>query len=217
MATGAPGSRGLVGCWAEGPRGSPGLPRPRAALLASALSPRLPRGRREPDAHACAGSSAARAWRFGGGLLKAGGGSSAAGRSALPRYFVSPPPGWPGPFLSPPTLGSPPGGCGGPALVSTPTKGSVRGGLPGGGGRPSLTPPFQKSGFSDPLCTRGSCSEWARAPEWKTYGQNKKLRTCALHLRCRYGITEVYAGALILLACEYRITLGFLVAPEKDG
>lgn len=62
VATGAPGSRGLVGCWAEGPRGLAGAAEASRGALASALSPRLPRGRREPHAHASAGSSAARAW-----------------------------------------------------------------------------------------------------------------------------------------------------------
>lgn len=62
MATRAPGSRGLVGCWVEGPRGLAGAAEASRGAPASALRPRLPRGRREPRAPASAGSSAARAW-----------------------------------------------------------------------------------------------------------------------------------------------------------
>lgn len=150
--------RGDLAAWsAAGRRGLAAVAEASRRPPTPALSPRwrpiLARGLREPHTPARRPPQAPR--RPGPGvsrrLIAGRVGSSSASRSALPKFFVSPPPGWRGAAAASRSLTLPahprlpPGGCGGPP--SSPPQQKIRraaGSWPVGG-RPFFTPPTLSS------------------------------------------------------------------------
>lgn len=115
------------------------------------------------------------------------------------RILCVPTPGLAGALsLSPPTLGSPQEGAGGPP--SSPPQQKVRRAADSWWRREAAAPsrPFTlpRNLTRILFAPRGLVQSGRVHPEWKMYGQNKKLRTCALHLPCAAaGSAKLYAGA----------------------
>lgn len=123
----------------------------------------------------------------------------------LPEFFVFPPPGWPGPFPSvrPPSVLT--GRVRGVRLRLHPNKRFGARRTPAEeGGRLSFTPlhPSQKSD-TNPLCTQGSWSEWARAPRMESIRSESKVENlCFAPSMCSCRIFRIVRWSSILVACE---------------